>query len=38
MAFALIEGGILIGKTTRKSDKMAIIIKNLKKMIEAQLR
>jgi len=38
MMFALIEGGVLIGKTTRKSDKMAIIIKNLKKMIEAQLR
>jgi len=38
MMFALIEGGVLIGKTTRKSDKMTIIIKNLKKMIEAQLR
>lgn len=38
MMFALIEGGVLIGKTTRKADKMAIIVKNLKKMIEAQLR
>lgn len=37
MMFAMIEGGVMIGKTTRKSDKMAIIIKNLKKMIEEQL-
>jgi len=34
--FAMIEGGILISKTTRKNDKMAIIGRNLKKMIEAQ--
>jgi len=36
LMFAMIEGGILISKTTRKNDKMAIIIRNLKKMIEAQ--
>jgi len=35
--FAMIEGGILISKTTRKIDKVAIINRNLKKMIEAQL-
>lgn len=34
--FAMIEGGVLISKTTRKNDKMAIISRNLKKMIEAQ--
>jgi AcrR family transcriptional regulator len=37
MMFALIEGGILISKTTRKNDKMVVICRNLKKMIEAQL-
>jgi AcrR family transcriptional regulator len=37
LMFAMIEGGILISKTTRKNDKMAIINRNLKKMIEAQL-
>ena len=35
--FAMIEGGILISRTTRKRDKMEIINRNLKKMIEAQL-
>lgn len=35
--FAMIEGGILITNTTRKTDKMAIINRNLKKMIEDQL-
>lgn len=35
--FAMIEGGILISRTTRKTDKMGIIIRNLKKMIEAEL-
>jgi len=37
LMFAMIEGGILISRTTRKTDKMAIITRNLKKMIEAQL-
>lgn len=37
MMFAMIEGGILICNTTRKIDKMAIINRNLKKMIEEQL-
>ncbi|MBN9381503.1 MAG: TetR/AcrR family transcriptional regulator [Chitinophagaceae bacterium] len=37
LMFATIEGGILISRTTRKTDKMAIINRNLKKMIEAQL-
>ena len=37
MMFAMIEGGILISRTTRKRDKMEIINRNLKKMIEAQL-
>lgn len=37
MMFAMIEGGILISRTTRNRDKMGIIVKNLKKMIEAQL-
>jgi TetR/AcrR family transcriptional repressor of nem operon len=37
MMFAMIEGGILITNTTRKMDKMLIINRNLKKMIEAQL-
>ena len=37
LMFAMIEGGILISRTTRKIDKMAIINRNLKKMIEAQL-
>ena len=37
MMFAMIEGGILITRTTRKHDKMEIINRNLKKMIEAQL-
>jgi len=35
--FAMIEGSILISKTTRKFDKTNIINRNLKKMIEAQL-
>jgi TetR/AcrR family transcriptional regulator, transcriptional repressor for nem operon len=35
--FAMIEGGIMISTITRKSDKMAIINRNLKKMIEEQL-
>lgn len=35
--FAMIEGGVLICRTTGKIDKMAIINRNLKKMIEAQL-
>ena len=34
--FAMIEGGILIGRTTRKNDKALIINRTLKKMIEAQ--
>jgi len=37
LMFAMLEGGILISKTTRKNDKMTIIGRNLKKMIEAQL-
>ncbi len=37
LMFAMIEGGILISRTTRKYDKMAVIHRNLKKMIEAQL-
>jgi len=37
LMFAMIEGGILISRTTRKTDKTAIINRNLKKMIEAQL-
>lgn len=37
MMFAMIEGGIMISKTTQKWDKSAIINRNLKKMIEAQL-
>jgi TetR/AcrR family transcriptional repressor of nem operon len=37
LMFAMIEGGVLISKTTLKNDKMAIISRNLKKMIEAQL-
>lgn len=37
MMFAMIEGGILISTTTRKLDKMAVINRNLKKMIEAQV-
>ena len=37
LMFALIEGGMLISKTTRKNDKMVIIGRNLKKMIEASL-
>lgn len=35
--FAMIEGGILISRTTKKYDKMAIINRNLKKKIEDQL-
>jgi len=34
--FAMVEGGILISKTTKKTDKMDIIRRNLKKMIEEQ--
>lgn len=37
LMFAMIEGGILISKTTRKADKMATIARSLKKMIEGQL-
>jgi hypothetical protein len=37
LMFAMIEGGILISKTTKKFDKMAIIYRNLKKMVEDQL-
>lgn len=37
LMFAMIEGGIFISNTTRKIDKMAVINRNLKKMIEAQL-
>jgi AcrR family transcriptional regulator len=37
LMFAMIEGGTLISRTTRKADKTAIINRNLKKMIEAQL-
>lgn len=37
MMFAMIEGGVLISNTTRKIDKMAVINRNLKKMIEAQV-
>ncbi|MGX5857922.1 TetR/AcrR family transcriptional regulator [Dyadobacter jiangsuensis] len=36
LMFAMLEGGIFIGNTTRKIDKMAIINRSLKKMIEAQ--
>ena len=35
--FAMLEGGIFISNTTRSIDKMNIINRNLKKMIEAQL-
>lgn len=35
--FALIEGGTLISRTTKKIDKMQIIGRTLRKMIEAQL-
>jgi TetR/AcrR family transcriptional repressor of nem operon len=35
--FAMIEGGVLISKTTKKNDKMDIIRRNLKKMIEQQV-
>jgi len=38
LMFAMIEGGILISRTTRKTDKTAVIHRNLKKMIEAQVR
>ena len=38
LMFAMIEGGILISNTTRKTDKMATITRSLKKMIEAQLK
>ncbi len=37
MMFAMIEGSIMISKMTRKNDKVAIVNRNLKKMIEAQL-
>lgn len=37
LMFAMIEGGILITRTTRKMDKMNIISRNLKKMISDQL-
>lgn len=37
LMFAMIEGGIFITNTTRKNDKMLIINRNLKKMIEDQL-
>ena len=37
LMFAMLEGGILISNTTRKADKMMVINRNLKKMIEAQL-
>lgn len=37
MMFAMLEGGLLITRTTRKTDKMMIISRNLKKMIEEQL-
>jgi len=37
LMFAMIEGGVMIARTTRKHDKMAVICRNLKKMIEAQL-
>jgi AcrR family transcriptional regulator len=36
MMFAMIEGGVMITRSTKKHDKMAIIIRNLKKMIEEQ--
>jgi len=35
--FAAIEGGILISRTTRKTDKTAVINRYLKKMIEEQV-
>ncbi|HEY4336864.1 MAG TPA: hypothetical protein VGM89_13230 [Puia sp.] len=35
--FAMIEGGIMISRTTRKNDKTMIINRTLKKLIEAQL-
>jgi AcrR family transcriptional regulator len=35
--FAMVEGGVLISKTTMKNDKMDIIRRNLKKMIEEQV-
>jgi len=37
LLFALIEGGVMITRNTKKYDKMAIIIRNLKKMIEEQM-
>ena len=37
LMFAMIEGSILISRTTRRIDKVAVIHRNLKKMIEAQL-
>ena len=36
LMFAMIEGGVMITRNTKKHDKMAIIIRNLKKMIEEQ--
>lgn len=36
--FAMIEGGVLISNATRRNDKMIIINRSLKKMIEDQLR
>jgi len=37
LMFAMIEGGVLISRTTQKGDKMNVINRNLKKMIEDQL-
>ena len=37
LMFAMIEGGVFITRTTKKLDKMSIISRNLKKMIEEQI-
>ncbi|MBS1601193.1 MAG: TetR/AcrR family transcriptional regulator [Bacteroidetes bacterium] len=36
MMFAMIEGGVMISRNTKKHDKMTIILRNLKRMIEEQ--
>ena len=35
--FAMIEGGVLISRTTRKNDKMQVIGRTLRKMIEEEV-
>jgi AcrR family transcriptional regulator len=36
LMFAMIEGGVMISRTTQKTDKMGVISRHLKKMIEEQ--